>query len=284
MKIKKLFKYLVIAVLLSFFFVETAQALRITLKRVVFEGAKRAEVITIINNTDKPETYRLGWRHFRMTANESLVPIPEDQPMPADIKPSANMIRFAPRRFTVPPNSSQQVRMMLRMPKDLADGEYRSHFWVRPEVDPDELKLKAGEKAKATGARGGVTLTMLAGVTMPIIVRKGALNASLSIGNLSAYETGGFVTTSFSLLREGSKSIYGDIDFVCNAGGDEYIIKSSRGIAIYTELSRRDFNLRIPKTQGQPRCNSLSLRFTEIIGFGGKKGATLAEASVAVNQ
>ena len=49
-------RYFLFAILAVFFTaavcVPAADALRITLKRVVFEGNKRAEVITIINNTD----------------------------------------------------------------------------------------------------------------------------------------------------------------------------------------------------------------------------------------
>lgn len=288
MKLIKMKKFILCFLVLALglvAFVEAAQALRITLKRVVFEGSKRAEVITIINSTDKPETYRLGWRHYRMTANTSLEALPEGAPLPADIRPSANMVRFAPRRFTIPPKSSQQVRMMLRMPKDLPDGEYRSHFWVRPEINPDDVELEVTEDQKKAGAKGGVTLKMLAGVTMPVIVRKGALEATASFANVTASESTGFVAINFSILRQGTRSIYGDIDYICNAGsGNEFKLRTSKGIAVYTELGQRNFKVRIPKKQGQSGCGSLSLVFTEIVGFGGEKGKVLAETTIPVNQ
>ncbi len=263
-------------------FSESVQALRITLKRVIFEGPKRAEMITIINSSDEPETYRLGWRHFRMTADKSLVVVPEDQLTP-DIKPVVGMIRFAPRRFTVPPKSSQQVRMMLRMPADLPDGEYRSHLWVRPEADVDAIRLKATKEVEKKGAKGGVSLTMLAGVTMPIIVRKGNLEASVSIQNLQASDSPGFVTTSFSLLREGNKSVYGDVQYICNAGAGEYILRSTKGIAVYAELNQRNLSLRIEKDPNNPRCNSLSVTYTLTNGLDGGDRELAAEAKTQVN-
>ncbi|MCI5060767.1 MAG: hypothetical protein MRY79_06825, partial [Alphaproteobacteria bacterium] len=55
----------------------SADALRITLKRIVFEGPKRAEVLTLINNSNEEKTYRVAWRHFRMTPDKSLVAVPD---------------------------------------------------------------------------------------------------------------------------------------------------------------------------------------------------------------
>lgn len=282
MKMKHKIAFLLFLIVGVFVLSESVQALRITLKRVVFEGPKRAEMLTIINSSDKEETYRLGWRHFRMTADKSLVAVPDDQLTP-DIKPVVDMIRFAPRRFTVPPRSSQRIRMMLRMPADLPDGEYRSHFWVRPEADVEVLRLEAEKDVKAKGAKGGVSLTMLAGVTMPIIVRKGDLEASVSIQNLQASESSGFVTVSFSLIREGNKSVYGDLEYICNAGAGEYLLKRTKGIAVYTELNQRNFNLRIEKNPDNPGCNSLAITYSLTNEFNGKDHELAAEAKVQVN-
>lgn len=281
---RKFFLFSALFVVGVFVAIESAQALRITLKRVVFEGPKRAEVLTIINSSDEERTYRLGWRNFIMTADKSLVALGEGEEPPANAKMVEDMVRFAPRRFTLAPKSSQQVRMILRTPSGLEDGEYRSHFWVRPEEDVKELRLKAEKRAAQEGRKsGGVSLTMLAGVTMPVIVRKGSLNASASISSLRAAETGGYVDIGFSLIREGNRSIYGDISYVCNEGSGAYTLRTTRGIAVYTELNQRNFNLRIEKSPGQPRCSSLTVTFTQTDGFQGGAKATLATAKTQVN-
>ena len=256
-----------------------AQALRVTLKRVVFEGAKRAEVLTVINGGSEEKTYRVGWKHFRMTPDKSLVAVPDDQLTP-DIKPVVDMIRFAPRRFSVAPGSSQQVRMMLRTPAGLPDGEYRSHLWVRSEVAVEELKLR--EKAEKTG-KNGVFLRMLTAVTMPIIVRKGALQASLTITDLTASESAGFITTGFALRREGNKSVYGDLRYMCGTSAESYELKITKGVSVYTEVDHRNFNFRIEKPQDKPRCNTLTVTYTETNGFMGENGNVLAEGKTQVN-
>jgi len=204
----------------------------------------------------------------------------EGQPLPPEVKPVDNMVRFAPRRFTVPPKSSQQIRMMLRMPANLADGEYRSHFWVRPEADVEDIRKQIEREQRGQGKEGGVTMKMLAGVTMPVIVRKGNLDASASIQNLQAQETPGAINVSFYLGRDGNKSLYGDIDYICNG---DYVIRTSRGNAIYTEVSGRQISLRIAKPQDKPACRNIAVKYYETDKFMGKEIGVLAEASVPVS-
>ncbi len=278
---KRIFVVILLAVMGvgSFFVSDPAQAIRITMKRIIFEGSRRAEVLTIVNNGNEEKTYRIGWRHFRMTKDKSLLAVPEDALTP-DIKPVVDMVRFAPRRFTIPPGASQQVRLMLRTPAGLEDGEYRSHLWIRPEPDVEGMKFK--EEMSSSGQRG-VSLKLLAGVTMPVIVRKGVLDAAVSITDLTATESGGFVTTSFSLNRVGERSVYGDIEYTCDSSGGSYVLKTSRGMAIYPEVNQRHISLRIEKLQDKARCSVLSVKFIETSGFQGTRQKVMAEEKAQVN-
>lgn len=257
-----------------------ASAIRITIKRIVFEGAKRADSITVINSSIVPVTYRVGWRHFQMTEDKALKAIKPGDPLPAGIKPVTDMVRFAPRRFTIPPQSSQEVRIMFRTPKGLEEGEYRSHLWIRPEANIDDLRRLEEKKTKKGG---GVALKMLTGVTMPVIVRKGKLSSSLSFENASATDNGSAVNLSFVLLREGERSVYGDLVYTCNKGANEYELGANRGIALYPESNRRRFNVSLDKKPGQSACNSLTLSFGEKEGFGTPILGTIAEQSVYIN-
>lgn len=281
MKIKIKILFVLLAFVMGFFtlFVgQRADALGITVKRVVFDGPKRAEVITIINKSNKAETYRLGWKHMTMTENDGIKAVPKES-LPAGVGPAEDMVRFSPRRFVLQPGDSQQVRMMLRRPSGLADGEYRSHLWVRPEADVDEFKARLEKKKKT-----GTFIKMLAGVSMPVIVRKGALNMSVDIAGLSAQrQANGNFKVDFSLVRTGQKSAYGDLDLICNKGRGEYLLKFTRGISVYSELARRNVSMVIPPKQGQVVCSSVTVRYTETDGFVGDPVALLAEATASVN-
>lgn len=277
--IKKTTIFAVVVTVLFLAVPQQANALRITLKRIVFEGAKRADSITIINPADEAVTYRIGWRHFAMTEDKALEPVRPGDPLPPGIKPVTDMVRFAPRRFTIPPRSSQQVRLMFRAPKNLEDGEYRSHLWVRPEANIADLK-KSDDKAAAQG--GGVSLTMLTGVTMPVIVRKGNLQASIAFEDVSARRNGGNIDLSFTLVREGDKSLYGDAVYTCNDGLNGYELRKNSGIAMYTESNKRRFNVSAEQPADVAACREVKLRFIETDGFSGKPLGVLAESVVSV--
>ncbi|HPD82663.1 MAG TPA: hypothetical protein PLK85_02500 [Alphaproteobacteria bacterium] len=278
---KKIILATIFTIFLSAAFINQAQALKITLKRVVFEGPKRAEVLTVINNTEKEQTYRLGWRHLRMTPESGLEEDKEGQNANAEVVDAA--VKFAPRRFTLQPNTSQQVRMVLRVPGDLPDGEYRSHFWVRPEADVADLKLN-DQAAGSSSTTLKLSIEMLAGVTMPVFIRKGAMDASVSIHDLQANSITNFFDVKYTLERQGNKSVYGDVDYVCNHGDPgEYLLKTVRGVAVYTDVNYRKLHARIEKQPGAKPCNTLSVTFTESSGYDGEKIDIMAQEIVKVN-
>lgn len=281
MKIKIFLGVILCSIFMGSIFVsQKADAVAITVKRVIFEGSKRAEVLTVINNSDTQETYRMGWRHYKMTEDKALLAVDEEN-LPDFIKPSKDMVRFSPRRFTLPPRGSQQVRMMLRLPGGVEDGEYRSHLWIRPEADVAAYRKESERLTKA--GKTGVTMKMLAGVSMPIIVRKGKLDATAEIKNLAFRNKGDHIEATFVLERVGNSSVYGDLDLVCNMGqGDEYLIKFLRGISIYTEVSFRNMVMKILPKKDKPNCNNITLRYTETDGFKGNVVSILSEASAPV--
>lgn len=264
----------------SFLITKEVGAVGLTVKRVIFEGSKRAEVITVINNSDQEETYRMGWRHYVMDENKSLKAVSEGA-LPAAVKPAKEMIRFSPRRFTLPARGSQQVRMMLRLPAGVADGEYRSHLWIRPEADVEAFKKEA-EKGTKEG-KVGVAVKMLAGVSMPIIVRKGALEGSAEITSLDIRDVGTHIEANYVLERKGQRSVYGDLDLICNMGSpDEYLTQFLRGIAIYPEISRRNLMMKVKYRADKPKCNSITMRYSETEGFMGDVVSILSERTATV--
>lgn len=215
-----------------------AQALRVSMKRIIFEGSKRSDIITIMNNTAKTQTYRLGLRRYRMDEERSLVRVDEGDVAGDALKWADKMIRYAPRRVTVPPGGSQQIRILLRRPRDLEAGEYRSHLWIITETEVADFQPDGGISSDQQSFR----LTMQPAITLPIFVRHGDLKASASITDvqLSRTEDGGAI--SFALRRDGNRSLYGDLRVVCTGGRQEYVASHTRGIAVYTEVSKRIFD------------------------------------------
>lgn len=235
--------------------ISEAQAVRLSMKRITFEGPKRSDIITIMNNTAKEQTYRLGWRHYRMDEKRSLVFVPEDEKVD-DIKWADDMIKYAPRRVTVPPGGSQQIRLLLRRPRDLAPGEYRSHLWIVTEADAEAFGAPAEKGQQA------FRLTMQPALTLPVFVRHGDLTAKASItdAKLAKTQTGG--TVSFVLNREGNRSLYGDLKVICTGGGQSFEASHIRGIAVYPEVSRRilEYDFDFPAEQAG-NCGQVRIEY-----------------------
>lgn len=254
-------------------FSEPAHAIRVSLKRVVFEDTKRSEIITLINVTGEEQTYRLGWKKFRMDPDKSLRSINEDEPSD-DILWAEDMVRFAPRRIKVPAGGSQQIRLLLRRPSGIQDGEYRAHLWIVAEGKPEKFEaFPEGEQKQA------IRLAVQPALSLPIFVRHGELSLDSSIVDPKIKNTEEGTTVSFRLNRDGNRSVYGDFDFICTDGGKNLILHQVRGVAVYTEIDHRnlEYTLRTDP-QSAKSCKSIKVLYRADPDDPTFKGAVLAEA------
>ena len=261
--------------LMAGIFANEAHAVRVSLQRVIFAGAKKSEVITIINNTAKEQTYRLGWKKFRMDEAKSLSSIDKGE-QSDDILWAENMVRYAPRRITIPAGGSQQIRLMLRRPKEIQEAEYRAHLWIISEGKPPEFD------AKPDGKKQEIRLSVQPAISLPVFVRHGAMNAKASISDAVLKPGKDGLDISFSINREGNRSIYGDFDFACVDGGKETILRQARGIAVYLEIGRRLLSYDLPLgSETVNSCNTVKITFRSSPNDPQFKGAILAETTVS---
>ena len=266
----------VLAILLmTSLFATEAYAVRVSLQRVIFAGAKKSEVITIINNTASEKTYRLGWKKFRMDEAKSLSSIDKGEKYD-DILWAENMVRYAPRRITIPAGGSQQVRLMLRRPKEIQEAEYRAHLWIVSEGKPPVFD------ATPDGNKQEIRLAVQPAISLPVFVRHGALDAKASISDAVLKSGKEGLNISFSINRDGNRSIYGDFDFACVDGGKETILRQARGIAVYLEIGRRLLSYDLPLgPETVNSCNTVKVTFRSSPNDPQFKGETLAETTVS---
>lgn len=198
--------------------------------RVVLDGARGTEVI--LNNIGAaPATYRISLELRRMRPDGSLEEIEQSAANTVEAT-TLGMISYAPRRVTLPPNQPQSIRIGIRAPQGLPDGEYRAHMLFRaiPESKP---------AVADTGPKEGVSiaLTPIYGVTIPIIVRQGNLSAKAAISDPRIEKGDERSTFSFALARSGTRSTYGRVRVI--KPGVEKPLIDARGIAVYAELADR---------------------------------------------
>lgn len=216
--------------------------LMISPTRVVIEGRQRSATLYLVNRGQETSTYRLSFIRQRMTEDGKFQLV--EKPLPGE-QFSDEMIRFAPKEVTLPPGGSQTVRMMVRKPANLPDGEYRSHLQFRLIPQADEIG-KSVDRLFPSQKGIRVRLTPIFGVTIPVIVRQGLTSASLRLADLKLEQS----NLDLHVLRDGNRSLYGDlVASWVPKGGKSTLIGEMKGLAIYAPNSSRYIRLplQIPK-------------------------------------
>jgi P pilus assembly chaperone PapD len=197
--------------------------------RIVLDGRKGAEII--LNNIgDEPATYRVSVEFRRMTEKGELVEVPV--PTATD-KVVGDMIVYAPRKVTLAPHEPQAIRIAARPPQGLPDGEYRVHMLFRAIPPANPVVQPTGEAPKGVQFQ----LTPIYGVTIPVIIRLGNLEAAAGIANVQLEHKANGDVLGFDLTRTGNRSTYGEVRVL--KAGVKTPIALMKGIAVYTEVPQR---------------------------------------------
>jgi len=226
--------------------------------RLVLDGRKGAEVI--LNNIgDAPATYRVSVEFRRMTEKGELVEV--TVPTATD-KAAGDMIVYAPRKVTLAPHEPQAIRITARPPQGLPDGEYRVHMLFRaippatPVVQPTDAAPKGVQ----------FQLTPIYGVTIPVIIRLGNLEAAAGIANVQLEHKGNGDAVGFDLTRTGTRSTYGEVRVL--KPGIKAPIALMKGIAVYTEVPRRHVSIPLGEAYKAGLTGPVTVEYVETFDDG----------------
>lgn len=209
---------------------QAAGDLLIAPTRVILDGRRGTEVI--LNNIGNEEaTYRITLELRRMNDQGRLDDVDLDKATEAE-RAALGIIRYAPRRVTLPPNQPQSIRLGLQPDEALPDGEYRAHMLFRaiPKTPPVDGAQNASEGLK-------IQIIPIYGISIPVIVRKGNLAATAALNNVRLAKDNEGPTLEFDINRSGNRSLFGEIH-VTKPGLSEPL-SITKGIAAYPEVARR---------------------------------------------
>lgn len=190
--------------------VSAQQNVTVSPTRVVFEDRDRSRELILVNRGGEAVTYRISLIGMKMTERGSLERIEEPE---ENQEFAHNLLRFAPRQVHLEPGDTQRIRVSVRKPADLEEGEYRSHMMFRAVPDADEGADFEVEDEEEMALR----LNVMTGISIPMIVRHGQLSADMEMRDLELAEGDGeHSRVRMSLHRDGERSVYGDInvDFI----------------------------------------------------------------------
>jgi len=220
--------------------------LLISPRRVVFEGNKQSQELTLANMGADTAKYSVSFIQYRMTEDGNFIQIetPDEGQLFAD-----KYLRFFPRTVTLPPNGSQVIRMQYRKMAEMQTGEYRSHVYFR--AVPIEKPL-GEESAKTDTNTIGIKLTPIFGIAIPIIIRNGDLQLNVDLTNISIDLKSDTVPgLTVTLARSGNKSVYGDLSIQwVPAQGEPVEVGIVRGISVYTPNKSRTLKMPLRNVPG----------------------------------
>ena len=221
--------------------------------RIVLDGRKGGEII--LNNIgDEPATYRISVEFRRMTRDGDLVDV--TTPSATD-KAAEDMIVYAPRKVTLAPHEPQAIRIAARPSQGLADGEYRVHMLFRAIPPATPVVQADAEKPKGVQFK----LTPIYGVTIPVIVRLGNLQASAGITNVQLEKKGDADAIGLDLTRTGSRSTYGEVRVMKAGFKDPIAIQ--KGVAVYTEIGQRHVSVLVPEASRAAAAGAVTVEYLE---------------------
>ncbi|TVQ85609.1 MAG: hypothetical protein EA357_00350 [Micavibrio sp.] len=251
MKTKTIFMVLILAaglVLTAAFAATDAHAqsegsiLFVSPHRVDFSPDGRVETLNVANKSDITRRYDLQIIDQVMTEEGTTVRM-DDFPYSAK-----DMLRFVPKRFTLEPGERQTVRVMVRRPAGLPDGDYHSHLLFR------EVPLRTQERpATATATQRGAVFEIKAlyGVAVPIVVQNGAVHSAMNIGSVArGKDEHGRDVLTVRFNRSGNAEASALLSAVHRKGdGTDVPVITEQWVRIYREVDHitRNIVLRPPE-------------------------------------
>jgi hypothetical protein len=210
--------------------------------RIVLEGGKKSQEISLANVGRDSATYAISLVDYRMTESGSFEQITEPDSGQNFAGP---FLRFFPRKVTLAPNESQVVKLQVVKSSQMKDGEYRSHLYFR--AVPDEKPL--GEPKKSADSGGiSISLKPIFGITIPVLIRVGENDAAVALQDLAFVNQNDTPRVNVSFHRTGSMSVYGDlkVEHVSSLGITKQV-GIVRGIGVYTPIPIRKFSMELER-------------------------------------
>lgn len=244
-------------VLAGFLFVPVKPAisgLLIMPTQAVFGSRDRTADITVVNTSSETGTYRMGWMYYKQQEDGSYKRVkgPLDPNFDAD-----SMIVFSPRQVTLPPKGRQRIRMSLRRPPNLPDGEYRAHLKVQQIGSQNSIGAKT-----TNGVDTKVNVNV--GFAVPIIVRQGEDNTKVSISSPQFTPPPGGNDTrprlNITLNRTGNQGAMGRLKvYWTPKGGKEKEVGTLNNVNIYSEITKR--TARIPLKENNINSGTIRILY-----------------------
>ena len=205
---------------------------------VVLSPDARSSELVLVNKGTETAAFRIAIENRRMREDGSLEDAAE--PLPGEAF-ADDKLHYSPRQLVLEPGARQVVRIMASAPGALPPGEYRSHLRLMSAPVSAGSTQVAGEAD--TDNSLSIELVAIRSITIPVILRVGTLDASVTMDKAAMAEDAPDQLV-VRLTRAGTRSTYGDVSLTVE--GEKQPAWLVRGVAIYTPNTSRDVVMPLP--------------------------------------
>ncbi len=214
--------------------------------RLVFDQKTNSQYLVISNKTDRQVSFSTRIVHLDMTEDGNIQPVDYEL---VKHRSARELIRYSPKKGTIPPRGQQVVRFKVKKSAGITPGEYRSYFKISSEPKPEQ-------------STANVSLSASIAYHLPLIVRVGHTHAQSRMVNASLEKLATGFALSFYQSLSGNRSIYGHYKVMDNKG---QVLGELKNIAVYLPLKQR--KVMIP-LQSKP-TDSVDVYYQEDPAYGG---------------
>ena len=203
---------------------------------------QKSQTVTVINETLLPQAYQISVKDYE----------PDGKGQMKEVEKTANsakdFIMFSPKRFTLPPKKTQNVRVAIRKTSEAKDGEYSSFLHV------SEIENNFGKKQEAPKDQEGVSfnIKMYMATAIPVTIAKGDLVAQTDV--LGYKQKGN--TFEVELQRKGTKSSRVNVVLL---DADKKEIGRANGVVIKKPDGKRTIGVKLKETETENKPTFLKL-------------------------
>lgn len=219
-----------------------APEIHFTEYRFVLNDTERSTSFRIFNKGGEETQCDLGLTHYIVAENGDFT---KTDDLSLLHNPAKQLIRFSPRRVTIPPGGAQSSRISFRRIPNLADGEYISY-----------MRLSCKENIKDL-PKGVPNINSQINYNLPIIIRHGQVKTESKLEQVKLISNTGTPFVSVRHARFSDASLIGAYQVVGKDSGDIY--GESKDVKIYAPSKYLDTKIMLSSLPKE----SLQLRFVE---------------------
>ncbi|MES2702219.1 MAG: hypothetical protein V4649_06245 [Bacteroidota bacterium] len=205
--------------------------------RIVFDASGNTlKDFTVTNSSRDTVRYLFSLIEMRMNEKGKLEAVPMcDQGQLC----ASKLLFIYPEMVDLAPGEARIVKVRYTAAAGMASGEYRSHIYVRQQKGAGRTAITNNDLAD------------LKGITMPVMVRVGEVQAQAAIAPLALQFTNDTPALKLNITRSGNMSLYGDINVLfVDTLGRATNIGNVKGTAIYTPNTSREYVVKLKPVPG----------------------------------